>query len=116
RFVDKWRARYCAGGFDAIVPGKARGRPAQLTPEQDEQLRRRLEAGPTELDGVCTLRGKDICRIIEEEFGVIHTLGGIYDVLERIGFASLVPRPKHRRKDPQAVATFLEHTPFLSGS
>jgi transposase len=114
RFVDKWRARYCAGGFDAIVPDKAKGKPAKLTSEQDEQLRQRLIAGPTELDGVCSLRGKDICRIIQEEFGVIHTLGGIYDVLERIGYSSLVPRPKHRKKDPQAVAAFVDRAPFLS--
>jgi transposase len=114
RFLDKWRARYCVGGFDAIVPGKAKGNPAKLTPEQDEQLRQRLNAGPREEDGVCSLRGKDICRIVKEEFGVIHTLGGIYDVLQRIGYSCLVPRPKHRKRDPQAVAAFIENAPFLS--
>ena len=116
RFVDKWRARYCRGGFEAIVPGKAKGKPPQLTPEQDEILRRRLNAGATEADGVCALRGKDICRIIKEQFGVIHTLGGIYDVLHRIGYSPLAPRPSHRKKDPQQVQAFVDSAPFLSRS
>lgn len=114
RFVDKWRARYCEGGFEAIVRRKAPGKPAKLTPEQDRQLKARLDAGPTEEDGVCTLRGVDIVRIIEQEFGVIHTLGGIYDVLERIGYSPLVPRPSHRKKDPRQVEAFVNNAPFLS--
>lgn len=115
RFVDKWRERYVAGGFDAIVPGKARGNRPKLTPEQDAQLKARLDAGPTDEDGVCTLRGIDLVRIIKEEFGVNHTLGGIYDVLKRIGYSSLAPRPSHRKKDGQAVQAFVDSAPLLSG-
>jgi transposase len=115
QFVDAWARRYREGGFDAIIPGKARGKPPKLTPEQDAQLKARLNAGPNEADGVCTLRGVDIVRIIREEFGVVHTLGGIYDVLKRLGYSSLAPRPSHRRKDPQAVAAFVDSAPFLSG-
>jgi transposase len=114
QFVDEWTRRYRRGGFEAIVPGKARGKPPKLTPEQDEQLKARLDAGPTDQDGVCTLRGIDIVRIIRQEFGVVHTLGGIYDVLKRLGYSSLAPRPSHRRKDPQAVQAFVDSAPFLS--
>jgi transposase len=113
RFVDEWAGRYRAGGFDAIVPGKAKGNAPKLTPEQDQKLRERINAGATDDDGVCTLRGKDLCRIIEEEFGVIHTLGGIYDVLKRLGYSSLAPRPSHRKKDPQQVEKFVNDAPFL---
>lgn len=114
QFVDQWAGRYRRGGFDAIVPGKAPGKPPKLTPEQDRQLRARLDAGPTDEDGVCTLRGVDIVRIIKDELGVIHTLGGIYDVLARIGYSPLVPRPSHRKKDPQQVEAFVNSAPFLS--
>lgn len=113
QFVDEWARRYRRGGFDAVVPGKARGKTPKLTPEQDARLKARLDAGATEQDGVCTLRGVDIVRIIEEEFGVTHTLGGIYDVLRRIGYASLAPRPRHRKKDDQAAAAFVDRAPFL---
>lgn len=57
---------------------------------------------------MCALRGRDVCRIIADEFGVVHTLGGIYDVLRRLGYSSLVPRPRHRKNDPVAVQQFAE--------
>jgi transposase len=113
QFVDQWARRYRRGGFDAIIPGRARGKPPKLTPDQDELLRNRLDAGATEADGVCTLRGRDICRIIQEEFGVIHTLGGIYDVLKRLGYSTLVPRPGHRKNDPEEARQFVDSAPFL---
>ena len=93
------------------------GRPPKLTSEQEGKLRARLDAaardGPPVGDGVCTLRGRDVCRIVEQEFGVVHTLGGIYDVLRRLGYSSLVPRPRHRKNDPAAVAKFQEDAPLL---
>jgi transposase len=114
QFVDEWARRYRKGGFALIVPGKAKGRAPKLSADQVETLKARIDAGPTEADGVCTLRGVDLVRIIKEEFGVVHTLGGIYDVLKRIGYSPLVPRPCHRKMDPQAVETFLDGAPLLS--
>jgi len=113
RFVDEWAARYRRGGIDALQSKKYPGRKPKLTPQQEEQLKARLDAGPRPDDGVCTLRGKDICRIIEKEFNVVHTLGGIYDVLQRIGYSSLVPRPRHRKNDPEAMEKFEENSPLL---
>ena len=115
RFVDEWAARYRRGGINALQGKKYPGRKPKLTPRQEEQLKARLDAGPRADDGVCTLRGKDVCRIIETEFGVVHTLGGIYDVLRRIGYSSLVPRPRHRKNDPEAMKKFEEDSPFLRG-
>jgi transposase len=108
RFVDEWVARYRRGGIDALVPKKQPGRVPKLTPDQERLLKARLDAGPRESDGVCTFRGADVCRIIEADFGVVHTLGGIYDVLRRLGYSSLVPRPRHRKNDPQAARQFVE--------
>jgi transposase len=120
RFVDEWAGRYRRGGLAALVPRKQPGRKPKLTPEQETKLRERLDAaardGPPVEDGVCTLRGRDVCRIVEEEFGVIHTLGGIYDVLRRIGYSSLVPRPRHRKNDPAAMERFVDGAPFLPGA
>jgi transposase len=116
RFVDEWASRYRKGGLDALVPKKQPGRPPKLTPEQEAALKQRLDAGPRDGDGVCTLRGKDVCRIVEAEFGVVHTLGGIYDVLRRLGYSSLAPRPRHRKNDPRAAQQFVERdAPLLPG-
>jgi len=115
RFVDEWVGRYRRGGLGALRPRKQPGRRPKLTPEQEQQLKARLDAGPRDSDGVCTLRGKDVCRIIEREFGVVHTLGGIYDVLRRLGYSSLVPRPRHRKNDPAAMREFEAGAPLLPG-
>ena len=75
-------------------------------------------AGPTPADGgVCTLRGKDAVRILQEQFGVQYTLDGAYDLLHRLGFSCLNPRPKHRKNAPQAMKQWLDDAPpLLSGA
>jgi transposase len=116
RFVDEWAGRYRRGGIAALRPKRQPGRRPKLTAGQEEQLKARLDAGPRDSDGVCTLRGRDVCRIIEQEFGVVHTPGGIYDVLRRLGYSSLVPRPRHRKNDPAAMEKFeREDAPLLPG-
>lgn len=114
QFVDEWARRYRRGGIATLRAKKQPGRAPKLTPEQDALLKARLDAGPTPQDKVCTLRGVDIVRIIEKELNVKHTLGGIYDVLRRIDYCPLRPRPTHRKKDPKAVEAFLDRAPFFS--
>ncbi len=116
RFVDEWAGRYRRGGLAALTPGKPPGQRPKLTPEQVVKLKERIAAGPTDADGVCTLRGKDIVRILEAEFGVKHTIGSIYSVLHRIGYSCLTPRPRHEKNDPQAIESFKAEAPFLSAS
>src|SRR5688500_13786885 len=64
RFVDEWVGRYRRGGFEALRPKKQPGRRPKLTAEQEGRLKARLDAGPRDADGVCALRGKDVCRIV----------------------------------------------------
>ncbi len=113
-FVQRWSYAYRDGDIDAIAPQRPSGRPSKLTEIQEQQLRQRMLGGPTQDDGVCSLRGKDARRIIEQEFGVQYSLAGVYDLLHRLGFSSLQPRPKHRKNDPQAMQEWLEQAPLLS--
>ena len=115
QFVDQWVTRYRKGGLGAIAAKKQPGRSPKLTPEQDERLKARLDAGPLRSDSVCTLRGRDVRRIVEAEFGVVYTVGGIYDVLRRLDYSSLKPRPRHRKNDPVQAAQFERQAPFLRG-
>jgi transposase len=114
RFVDEWAGRYRRGGLAALTPRKPPGQRARLAPEQVVKLKERLAAGPTDADGVCTLRGKDVVRILEAEFGVKHTIGSVYSVLHRIGYSCLTPRPRHEKNDPRAIDAFEAEAPFLS--
>ena len=77
-----------------------------LAADEVEQLKARIDAGPASGDGVCTLRGKDVQRILEEEFGKARKLGAVYKLPHQLGYSSLVPRPQHRFADPDAQTAF----------
>ncbi|MEM1354643.1 MAG: winged helix-turn-helix domain-containing protein [Planctomycetota bacterium] len=113
-FVQKWAYAYRDGGLSAIAAKPRPGRPTTLPRNREEAFKQRVLAGPTQADGVCALKGKDFVRILEQEFGVQYSLDGVYDLLERLGFSCLAPRPLHRKNDPQAMKAWVERAPFLS--
>lgn len=106
RVCQHWVQRYNAEGLEGLRSQPGRGRPPLLTPEEQVCLKQRLDAGPTPEDIVCTLRGKDIQRILAEEFGKVRSLDTVYSLLQQLGYSSLVPRPQHRKGDPEAQADF----------
>jgi transposase len=114
RQVRTWVARYNEGGTEALADRSGRGRKRPLTDNQEERLQARLRAGPTDTDGVCTLRGEDVRRILKEEFGVVRCLQAVYDLLHRLGFECLRPRPRHPKVDPGATAEFKKGSPNRS--
>jgi transposase len=106
RSVQEWVRRYNQGGVEALRRRSGQGRPCWLSKEQRARLCDRIDAGAREQDQVCTLRGADIQRLIQGEFGKLYRLNGIYDLLHRLGYSCLMPRPKHRKSDPQAQSAF----------
>jgi transposase len=108
RAVQGWVAGYNRGGPDALRERPHTGRPRLLGADQYERLRQRLDAPPRPEDAVCTRRGTDIRRILEQEFGVAISLRAVYDLLDRIGYSSLMPRPQHTDADEQLQAIFKE--------
>jgi transposase len=110
RQVRFWVARYNRGGAAALADRPGRGRKGPLTDRQRERLKERLRAGPTAADGVCSLRGEDVRRILAEEFGVLRSLAAVYGLLHRLGFEVLRPRPRHPRADPAAQAEFKKNS------
>lgn len=115
RSVQDWVYAYREGGIDDLLPGKSPGRPTKLPRGQEAALKARLDAGPRPEDGVCTPRGKDVVAILRREFGVSYSLDGAYDLLERLGYSCLTPRPLHEKNDPAAIAEFKGRAPLLSG-
>jgi transposase len=113
-FVQRWVYAYRDGGIDAIYPRQQTGRPRKLTEREEVQLRERILDGPKSQDAVCSLRGEDARRIIESEFGVQYSLPGVYVLLHRLGLSSLVPRPRHKKNDPEKMRQWLQEAPLLS--
>jgi hypothetical protein len=79
--------------------GVIRGCRTQLPREREAKLTARTGSQPG--NGVCTLRGRDGNDISEREFGLTY---GAYDLLERLGYSCLTPRPLHEKSDPPLMA------------
>jgi transposase len=109
-FVQRWAYAYRDGGIDALREKPRPGREPMLPRPREAELKARLDAGPTQADGVCTLRGKDVQRILEREFGVKYTLDGVYPLLHRLGYSCLSPRPRHEKQDLAAQTKFKEES------
>lgn len=115
-FVQRWVYAYRDGGIEAVVARKRGGDRSRLKAPQLERLRARLDAGALPSDRVCTLRGKDVLRIVKAELGADVSLTTVYRTLHRLGYECLVPRPRHERQDLEAQRTFREEdAPLLSG-
>ena len=89
RAVRGWVSRYNAGGPAALVDRPGRGR-----------------KGPLDADRVCTLRGEDVRRILVDEFAVVRSLAATYDLLHRLGFEPLRPRPRHPKASDEEQEAF----------
>lgn len=106
RQVQNWVRRFNSKGLAGLQDRVGRGRPCPLSPQQQAQFKARLAAGPTDQDAVCTLRGEDIQRILEQEFGILRKLSSVYYLLHRLGYSSLAPRPRHAEADPARQELF----------
>lgn len=114
-FVQRWAYAYRDGGIEALHDKPRGGSEPKLPREREDEFRARLDTGPTPQDGVCTLRGRDVQRILKEEFGVKCSLQAAYDTLHRLGYSCLATRPRHEHHDPIAQARFRKVTPLFSG-
>ena len=102
---------YNEQGLSALE--EQRGTPPRplLTPDQEQVLAARIEAGPRLEDQVCSLRGKDFQRILQVEFGQRRSLPTIYNLLHTLNYSYLRPRPRHDLADPIKQQAFLAALP-----
>jgi len=108
RAVKNWGAQYNQGGIAALHERPRSGRPPGLDPQEYPRLKQRLDAPPRPEDGVCTLRGRDIQRVLAQEFGAPMGLQAVYDLLHRLDYSSLMPRPQHEESNPEVQEFFKE--------
>jgi transposase len=106
--VKNWVAQYNRGGIEALHERPRGGRPPRLDPDEHPRLKLRLLAPPRPEDGVCTFRGLDVRRILEQEFGALMSLQAVYDLLHRLGYSDLLPRPHHEDANPEVQGFFKE--------
>lgn len=114
RAVQDWVRWYNEGGLTNLPDDPRSGPPRRCPPEMFAALRTRITAGPRPEDQVCTLRGRDVRRILAAEFGVVQALSATYNLMHELGLSPLRPRPRHLKNDPAAMKAWEERAPFLS--
>lgn len=93
--VRRWVNRFNKGGIEAMQPNWSPGRPPKLSAEQMEKFRERIRNGPAEGDAFSSWRGHFVRDMLRDEFGVSYKLTGVYKLLHRLNFSSLMPRARH---------------------
>lgn len=107
-----WVHRYNAEGLAGLGDRHGGGTPRLLSPEQEQEVARWVKEGPDlARDGVTRWRRADLARAIEARFDVVMAERSVGDLLQRLGFRRLVPRPRHPGQDPAAQASFRPTSP-----
>src|ERR671910_1833242 len=106
-----WVIRFNAEGIEGLRDRPRSGRPSWLDDGQLAAFKALVLRGPDpERDGVSTWRAKDLCRIVEDRFGVSYTENGMLRLLHDLGLSWQKTRPIHPEADRQAQVRFKKNS------
>ena len=105
RSIQYWIQRYNRQGLDGLRDLRRGGNQRKLSDQQEQQIKRYLDYQADDPTGGVR-GGQDLRQWIHQQFGVLYSLPGIYDLLHRLGYRCLMPRPQHRKADPQRQRAF----------
>src|SRR3954447_11365781 len=102
-----WVIRFNTEGVDGLRDQPRSGRRPRMTEGQQATLKAIVLRGPDpERDGVSTWRIIDLCRIVEERFGVTYREGGMRRLIKALGLSWQKTRPRHPKADKAAQERF----------
>jgi transposase len=107
-FVQRWVYLYRDDGLERVRPLKQPGKAQRLPRDRQGAFLQRIDSAER------ILRGRDIVEVLREEFGVVYSLNGAYDLLHRLGYEPLKPRPVNPKKNPEEQEAWNQLAPLLS--
>jgi transposase len=106
-----WVIRFNALGVEGLRDRPKSGRRSWLDEGRLASLRALVLRGPDpERDGVSTWRAKDLCRIVEQRFGVTYSENGMLRLLHDLDLSWQKARPVHPEADLKAQARFKKNS------
>jgi transposase len=96
RAVQDWVRRYNQGGLAKLPDAPRSGQPRKCSRELFAAIKERIIAGPRPEDGVCTLRGRDVQRILKDDHGIVQELSTTYNLMHELGLPGLHGRGTSR--------------------
>jgi transposase len=111
-----WVHRFNDEGAAGLVNRPPPGNPRRLTPGQEAELAKLVEAGPASagLGHLARWRCVDLKAAIQERWGIDYHERTIGKLLDRLGFSHVTTRPRHYRQDEAALEAFKKTSPARS--
>ena len=114
RQLQHWVHQYNALGLDGLVDRRRGGNQRRLSDAQEQQIREYLDQQAADPHGGLR-RAEDLRTWIAQQFGELYSLPGVYNLLHRLGYSCLMPRPRHHKADPAAQEAFKKTSWSRSG-
>ena len=106
-----WVHRFNIEGIEGIYDRPRSGRRCQLSEEQKQSFKQRIEAGPTEQDEVVRFRWQEFQRILANEYGAIYTSPyGVLKLVHSLGISWITPRQIHPKSSEEKKNEFKKNT------
>lgn len=106
QFVDEWVGRYRRQGLAGLYAKKQPGATPKLATQEEQEVVGWLEKGPTPEEKIAAYNGPILQEKIQERFGKLYSLNGVYALLHRLGYNDLMPRSTHPDTDPEVLESF----------
>ncbi len=104
RTIQQWVSLYNHQSIEGLIDRRSSNH-RYLTADQEQQLTQYLDAQAD--DPHAGVRHADeLGTYIKQQFGVTYSLSGLYELLHRLGYVWLMPRPRHEKNDPAIVDAF----------
>ena len=106
RTVRTWVSKFNQDGIKTLGYIKPLGGKPHLTHAEEKELVEAIRKGPPSEMKIEVWRGWAVREWVKQRFGVEYSESGIYCVLHRLGFSSLMPRPLHPDSDKDVQEEF----------
>jgi transposase len=114
-WVRIWVGRFLELEIQGLYDKPKSGQPKKLKSEHEEHFKQRVINGPQECDGgVSRFTGKILIEILKEEYQAEYKIGGVYDLLDRLGLSHIKSRARHPKNDDALMQKWKEDFPLLS--
>jgi transposase len=105
RQVQHWVRQYNAQGLDGLADRRRGGNQRRLSDAQEQQIQDYLDQQAQD-PHAGVRRAEDLRAWIQQQFGKLYSLPGLYNLLHRLDYSCLMPRPRHHKGDPAAQEAF----------
>lgn len=104
RTIQQWVGHYNRLQLEGLHDRRG-GNHHYLTDDQEAEPAAQLDQTGADPEGGVR-HAAELIPWIEQQFGKLYTLKGLYDLLHRLGYSWLMPRPRHEKNEPTVVNAF----------